>query len=522
MGCLCPKKKVQIEPKYIDDDPAVPIIEIPSKETILTVTDSFDEPRARKLVTDLLNSDIDYYKNQLGDVLKLNSENFRKLFDGDSDYDYPVANKNKFKKLALKFENCTILLNEWYLKDDNYHECLKDIWTGFNVLFELAKLPEDALEKKLDKICKSKCWTFEIREQFKGIIQNSTDMSNKFKIFLNKDYKELSDVIKQIKNTQKAIEKKEKDNNEDKNKILDENAKSVMEGILNSAIPAFLDNLNSDFTKNNISIGESDKITKFTDNQKQQLIKSTLLKYSSGDIGTFDLTKALEDAKTLAENINYVNLFSGDTKKKLSIVVNNKMAAHTILGLSFLNLCNGIYGTYELFSKSMKQIKSFNDRLNTIESSFLKHKREIPLIDCDNYEEAMRKIEELALKFEDDRNNLQQIINEIEEAINDQKSEKNKRIFQAITSGIVGVGSGIAGGLSKGTNKVEFALASIFSGVNTLGKTVDVVKLHDNIKEYKKLLTRAKNLENQIKQEINNLNKKYRDMQNIENPDIYK
>ena len=69
MGCLCPKKKVLIEPNYIDDDPAVPIIEIPTKDIVLTVEDSFDEQKARKLVTELLNSDLEMYKSQLPDVL---------------------------------------------------------------------------------------------------------------------------------------------------------------------------------------------------------------------------------------------------------------------------------------------------------------------------------------------------------------------------------------------------------------------------------------------------------------------
>ena len=522
MGCLCPKKKVLIEPNYIDDDPAVPIIEIPTKDIVLTVDDSFDEQKARKLVTELLNSDIEIYKNQLPDVLNLNSEEFKKLFEGDSDYDYSVKNKVKFKKLALKFENCSVLLTEWYKKGENYHECLKDIWRRFNVLFELSKLDDDALEKKLDSICKSKCWTTDIREEFKILIQNATDMSDKFKIFLEQDIKELDDVIKNIKKSQTAIEKKEKENKEAKNVKLDVNTKSIIEKILDSAIPSFLDNLNSEYSNNKISIEEKDKITKLTDNQKQQLIKSTFLKYATGDIGHFDLTKALEDAKTIGENLNYTKLFSSDTKKKAEIIINSNMTAHAILGLSFLNLCNNIYGTYELFSNSAKQIKIFTDRLNAIEASFYKHKNQIPLIDCDKYDEAMRQIEEIRLKFEEDKDNLQQLINEIEAALMDQKSEKNKRIFQAIVSGVVGVASGVAGGLTEGSNKAEYSIASIFSGINTVTNTVDIVKLQSNIKQYKQLLNRARSLENKIKEQIDILNQKYREIQKSDFPDIYK
>jgi peptidoglycan hydrolase CwlO-like protein len=162
------------------------------------------------------------------------------------------------------------------------------------------------------------------------------------------------------------------------------------------------------------------------------------------------------------------------------------------------------------------------DRLNAIEASFYKHKEQIPLIDCDKYDEAMKQIEEIRLKFEDDKDNLLQLINEIESALMDQKSEKNKRIFQAVVSGVVGLASGVAGGLTKGSNKVEYSFASIFSGINTVANTIDVVKLQSNIKEYKNILNRARSLENKIKEQIDILNKKYRAIQKSDLPDIYK
>ena len=102
----------------------------------------------------------------------------------------------------------------------------------------------------------------------------------------------------------------------------------------------------------------------------------------------------------------------------------------------------------------------------------------------------------------------------------DQKSEKNKRIFQAVVSGVVGLASGVAGGLTKGSNKVEYSFASIFSGINTVANTIDVVKLQSNIKEYKNILNRARSLENKIKEQIDILNKKYRAIQKSDLPDI--
>jgi phage shock protein A len=52
--------------------------------------------------------------------------------------------------------------------------------------------------------------------------------------------------------------------------------------------------------------------------------------------------------------------------------------------------------------------------------------------------------------------------------------------------------------------------------------TVDIVKLQSNIKLYKQLLNRARSLENKIKEQIDILNQKYREIQKSDFPDIYK
>ena len=527
MGCLfsCLKKKSYTLPTY-DEDPAQPILEVEKTDNdndiITEENNSFDEQKAKYLVKFLLNSDSEFYKSLLPEVLNLSSEEFKQLFEGNSDYDFNVKNKVKFRKLAVKFENFCFLLSEWYKKGENYYECLKNIWSEFNDLNQLKNLDENSLEKKLEKLYICKFWTNEIKKEFKKIINYSVDLSDKFKIFLEEKYVELDDIIKNIKKSRKAVEKKEKENNEKSNMVLDASTSSIIDSILDSVIPEFFENIKTQYNDNNISTEESNKITKFTENQKQDLIKKVALKYATGDLGQFNISDALETLKDLSVKINYGKLFSKDTKKKIDVIANNKMAAHAILGLNFLSLCNNIYSTYKLFQDSRNKIKELNERLNIIESNFKRHKNEIPYIKGKNYEEDMRKIEEIRLKFEEDKDNLEQLINDIDLALEDQKSEKNKIIYQAIISGFITLGSGVVGSLTKGSNKIEYATAGIFSGVKVMGDVVDIVKLKQNIKEYKKLLNKARNLENQIQTQIKDLNQKYIEAQKGHLPDIYR
>ena len=126
MGCEVCKRKRQTQFSFQEYD-AAPInqnltdfVQEKRPETITKDIDTtiqseeFDEVKAKELVKYLLSKDIKFYKNQLYDAINLNSEEFRKLFDGDSDYIYNVKNQDNFKKLAVKFENFSICISNFW------------------------------------------------------------------------------------------------------------------------------------------------------------------------------------------------------------------------------------------------------------------------------------------------------------------------------------------------------------------------------------------------------------------------
>ena len=126
MGCDCKRKRIMLA--FEEEGPT-------------TLTDEkvneFDEEKAKELVKYLLSSDLKFYQSQLYDVINLNSKEFRKLFEGDSDYIYNVKNQDNFKKLAVKFENFAIILKEWYQNGKEYYVCLKQLWKNFINLYDL-------------------------------------------------------------------------------------------------------------------------------------------------------------------------------------------------------------------------------------------------------------------------------------------------------------------------------------------------------------------------------------------------
>lgn len=98
--------------------------------------------------------------------------------------------------------------------------------------------------------------------------------------------------------------------------VLDASTSSIIDSILDSVIPEFFENIKTQYNDNNISTEESNKITKFTENQKQDLIKKVALKYATGDLGQFNISDALETLKDLSVKINYGKLFLKTLKKK--------------------------------------------------------------------------------------------------------------------------------------------------------------------------------------------------------------
>ena len=91
---------------------------------------SFDEIRARKVITSLLKKDAIIYRKLIPEIEKLDSESFEILFSGEAEYNYNIKNINFLKKLLIKFDNFLYILYSWY-KEDKYYKYLEELWLKY-------------------------------------------------------------------------------------------------------------------------------------------------------------------------------------------------------------------------------------------------------------------------------------------------------------------------------------------------------------------------------------------------------
>lgn len=512
MGCnFCKRKRLTNSPEEINHT---------IDDEITAYKDNFDELKAREFVKYLLSSDMKIYKNQLYDVLTLNSEEFKKLFNGESDYIYTVKYPEHFKKLALKFENFSLLLNEWYQKDKRYLECLKYLWYNFVQIHTLKDLEDDELEKRLSFQCsvgkKYKNWDEDIKNEFKIAINNSSDLSEKLKIFINMEYKELDDVLEAVLKTKKSMVKNE-EKQRIKNKNITENLDKIANKTIEYLIPIFFDKLNvkkNEKEENGSEKNGKDKKEKIklTKNKTTQLIQSVAKMYIKGEIPEdFDSKKTLTEIGDLVKNFDNIKLFK-NTSEVMNLV-DNKFIAYGILGLSYVNLCYNIITTYNFIENSRTEITKLDQRLEQIIEDYNMHYQEISILPND-VEEAQKKIEEIGLKFKEDQSNLKKLIFDIENEIINQNKEKNRGFFKIFSNlGLMSLNALLAKSKSNSNSKVEYGISAIFNGLSAATDATALTIITKNIAELKKLLSKAKKEKENIEKGLDELKVKYRKYQ---------
>lgn len=502
MGCFCKRREIV---RQLTEAEIAALLENERKKNIKM--DDYDEDKAKELVKDLLSSDLKFYRDQLYVVINLDSKEFRKLFEGDSDYIYNVKDQDKFKKLALKFENFSVIMNEWYKKDKKYHVCLKQLWKNFINLYDLNSLDEEHLEKKL-KSTNYKNWEDDIKEEFKLIIKNSIDLTEKFKVFLSMEFKELDSVIKNLETAKKNVAKAE-ETQKKKNYCIKENVDNIISKILETVFPVYLEKTQKNEENNN-----TEKNKGFSKNKLSQIIKTVAKSYITGEVPKdFNLKQSLNEISSLIEEFGGIKTLQPLIQNNLKSIIDNKFTAYGILGLSYINLCYNIVSTYVFLDSSKTKINELEQRLDAIKKQFENHQSQVKVLPIDKVEDieyAMKKIEEIRLNFADDKYQIEILIQDINKEISEQKSQKKKGFFKIFSNlGMMGLNAVLA----KNTQNTEYGISAIFNGLSAATDVTAIVQIGKNIKKLNKLLEEAKEEETKIVEAINELSEKYKNIQ---------
>ena len=543
MGCLCPKKsnsknpnlndKLNEEPETINQE------DLEANHITIGLSNNEDINKKRKLAEFLISSDINIFKRHLEEVRQLNDKEFNELFEGNTDFNFNVENKKNFKQLVQKFEDNKELTIQYY-NNEKYYEYVLLIWKK-NIL---QKLKEANNENEQNQILRSynidtSKWDGEFKEYFQIIINTKPikDLAERMKNYIETDYGNFDDLIKTVNKCKNRV--KNSDNNHC-NKVFGANLNTSMNKVLKEFIPKFLKNI-ADEIGNIPSILKEKEKEKATNTVKSLSLTSTEEKKLIDEIkkiyensekeknnisSIFDVNKEFKQLKDLSCKFNAENFdFDSDNdddnnelvfneldfKDKANTIFSNKMIKHAILGISLANAtysclhCANTFMNYKLFSKQ------FAERLDLIKKNFEKHQNKVELIP-DDIDEAIEQVIKCGQNFNQDLEDVEELINEINDAINGVQNEKNSSILNIIGSS-GGLLIGIFGfSVTEGDDRIEYATASLADVLAIVANTSDIIMQSKQLKEYEKYLNDAKELKKKIQAEIDKLRKKFKEL----------
>lgn len=504
----------------------------------------FNEEKARKCVYYLLKDDIPSFKKFLPEIKAMDSISFENLFQGtpfknkneieneEEGYDYKVKNKNKFEKLLDKFDNFSIILEDWHL-DEKYYKYLKELWIQYISIENLKERDE----QKLEEILKSNRidyinWPEDIKNNFKMKINNTSNTRiMALKSILENDLSEFNDVIQKLNYYKKKLSEKK----EEENEIYKENATNIIKQILGVAVvfaigEAFNRGLKAVDAKQIKALKKiilNNNKAGFNQSKVNSLV-NRLLELSEGDSGFRTFTLSETNIDGTIKNIKdchwcrgfsfleeggdiEVNCYDGKISclnlgQKVKTILKNKAVLGIHVALSFLNLGWSII-QLKSTCDSCKQVDQYKNRLDEITKDFENHKNALGILP-DDFKESSKKIKEILILIWEDYKKIQKLIDDINKSIHFQEERQKEAILGTAASVVLGT-AGVVGSVMtcNVTSAIYTAstVGNVIAGVNHVSSFIVSKKI---VKELKVILTKAEKQSQEIQGQIDNLLKK--------------
>ena len=537
MGCLCPKidrtrpsdslnEKLNVEPAPTEKGN----IDV----NILTVGESKyqDIGQKRKMAEFLLGSDLNIFKRHLPEVKKLNDEEFNELFEGNTEYKFNVSNEREFRQLAQKFQDNKEILIQFY-GNEEYYSCILQIWRP-NILQSLKSA--ESQQKKDEILRRHKIdisqWDDNFRDDFTIIIDTPPIedlLAQRFKNYIQADYGDFDELIKNVDRCKKKVQNDEESHC---NKTLRANLETSMSKVIKDMIPTYLKNLEKELPNIYSQVKDKEKENAIRDildsglrkeNEKKLIDKvKKIYEKQEFDPLSFDFNKESNKIKELGEKFNRedyakyafgedVVVFKGtDISEKAEVIFSNKIVKDAVLGLSMANLTYSVSHLNQTLMNYNQFSEQFKSRIDIIRKNFYKHQSEVKIIDDEeDVDILIEQITVIGQKFNQDLSDVNELIEEIKDAINNVKTEKNKTIFNMVLSG-GGIVVGFVGmTVTKGNDSIDYAKASAAQVFSLISNAVDIHTQNKALKEFSDYLNEAENLRSKINEEIDKLRKKF-------------
>ena len=410
MGCKICKRESQI----------ISPIKTEEKEEIKEEKDplEFDAKTARKLVKFLLSED-KVYRECLNYILLFDEKQLENLFKGNEDYkEYPYRNiedKIQFKYLLWKFEDYSDILFEWYKDESRYDDLIK-LWKNQLNISNLNKLSNEDLEIKLATAGISNIDIF--MTDLRTVVNNSiVSKASDIKNYLKEEYKDFYSLIETSIDFQEDPVLSKKENKE----IFELNFKNIVSKLVQTSFPLVKKYIKDKYlnlnTLSKIQL-ESEMLNKLK-NAVIDKIKGINKIHSSEGVG-FDSVSEIINA---FKNGNIVEKMTQGIQNHF----NNPAVAISYLTMSFMNLSVATKTYYNNSVEFNAKQEKYSKEMNNINNDFEKHKKEIGLLDLDNYKESMKKIVSIGKKIYQDKLKVQKFIENLDKEETNVKDEKKKK-----------------------------------------------------------------------------------------------
>jgi len=462
---------------------------------------SFDEIRARKVVTSLLKKDAIIYRKLIPEIEKLDSESLENLFNGEAEYHYNIKNQNFLKKLLIKIDNFLYILSSWY-KDDKYYKYLEELWLKYPSIEDLKVLEtEKELADRLQSYSINYTyWPKDIKESFKNCIDQTVGTKvMELKKQLEVNFSQVSNVVSELK----LLKSKFK---ETKEELYEKNAENIALKIISITIMAgalFANNAIEDKKVRAVKKLVSKKC--FTSPKENELFSKRILKTIkekklTGNYNFYDNKRRLHELNIKCKNGKLDNINLG---QKVRAVFKSQYICGLHAALSFINLCWSIYELTQTY-KGFEEVKNYKMKLEECKSLFEMHKNEIGLLP-DDFMLAAERIKNVINKIRQDQQRLRNLINDIRKSIAIEESQKKKSIGGLAAS--IGLGAfGIIGGIiSCNGVSVMYGISTAMNIASGVAHTTNIVMSSKIISQLNQILDEAYKEEEKIQKEIDSL-----------------
>ena len=460
---------------------------------------SFDESKARELVYFLLKNDINFFKKLIPDIKTLNSESFKNLFQGipfknnandESGYNYNVKNKKMFQKLLNKFNNFNAVLDSWY-KDKKYYQYLKEIWVKYINLKNLKGKDDKELENFFKSNKDYVNWPEDIKEEFKILISSNQDKRIiELKNIIDNKFSEFNFII------EKLISFKETIKDIPDIKIYEINAQYMIIRVLETVmIPIAICSLQG---MNATCCQKIKSFQKLVYNNNDYEISETkylaecLLEKTKGQKGSKIFKYKVTDPSYIIEEIRVKcteeKIDNLNISQKAKALLKRKWVLGINAILSFLNLGYSVYEITQAY-KGFKE-KNYNKSLNEIRTSFNIHKKELGILPED-FEESIKKMNEVYNKIREDQKILQNLIEDIMNSIKSKEAQKTKEKASLATSITFGIFSVIGVAFTRNLTSVIYGISGLANVISAYTNGTNIYMSNEIIKGLNEVLEQA-------------------------------